>query len=208
MNIMIVDDHQLILDGFVSTVKNAYPDYHVFTAPDDKALFDFLKKREAIDLLFLDIRLQRSDARDFVKVLRMDYPKMKIVIISSLSDLPTIEMLFKQGVNGYLLKADPKSEITRAISVMRQGAHKFLSKGIERRYFAQSITKAHKRTPLTPREEEVLALILQGKTTKEISVLIFLSEKTIENHRSNLFLKFDVKNVAELVKKAILEGHL
>lgn len=205
---MVVDDHQLILDGFVATVKKAHPDFQIFTAPDDKGLFDVLKKQEAIDILFLDIRLQRSDARDFVKALRMDYPKMKIIIISSLGDLTTIETLFKQGVNGYLLKADPKSEITRAISVMQEGTHKFISKGIESRYFAQSITNAHKRIPLTPREQEVLALILQGKTTKEIAASIFLSEKTIENHRSNLFLKFDVKNVAELVKKAILEGHL
>lgn len=207
MNIMVVDDHQLILDGFVSAVQKANSKYHVYTAQDDRQLFCFLKKRVHIDVLFLDIRLQRSDARDLVKTLRVDYPALKIVAFSSLDDLPTIETLFKQGVDGYLLKADPKSEITRAITAVSKG-NKFVSKGIENRYFSQSITKSYKQTPLTTREQEVLALILEGKTTKEIAKLTFLSEKTIENHRSNLFVKFDVKNVAELVKKAILEGYL
>lgn len=207
MNIMIVDDHPLILDGFATAVQHHYPNAGIHTEADDIGLFTTLEEKH-IDILFLDIRLQRSDARDFVKKLRVKYPELKIVAISSLSDLPTIETLFKQGVNGYLLKADPKSEIVRAVDTMLEG-NKFVSRGIEERYFAHQIKNSYQQeTNLTPREKEILTLILQGKTTREISEEIFLAEKTIENHRSNLFLKFDVKNVAGLVKKAILEGHL
>src|SRR5690554_4071239 len=154
MNIMVVDDHPLILDGFVSAVKKAHPSYRLFTASDDLALFEFLASHGDIDILFLDIRLQRSDARNFVKTLRVSYPKLKIVAISSMDDLPTIETLFKQGVDGYLLKADPKSEITRAIDTMRAG-DKFVSKGIEERYFSQSLTKTQPPLALTPREQEI-----------------------------------------------------
>ncbi|HLR37853.1 MAG TPA: response regulator transcription factor [Chitinophagaceae bacterium] len=207
MTIAIVDDHQLIVDGFVSAVLQTYPDSRIHTASDERGLFTLLKQ-EAIDILFLDIRLHRSDARDFMKKLRTGYPKLKIIIISSLSDLPTIETLFKQGTDGYLLKSDPKAEISRAIKTVSEENEKFMSKGVESRYFAHNIVKSHQPTHLTPREKEILAWILKGKTTKEISDAIFISEKTIENHRANLFIKFDVKNVASLVKKAILEGHL
>ena len=207
MTIAIVDDHQLIIDGFTHAVKQVYPDSRVHTASDEQSLFTLLK-REPIEILFLDIRLRRSDARDFMKKLRTHYPDLKIIIVSSLSDLPTIETLFKQGADGYLLKSDPKEEIIRAIKKMSNGRQKFMSKGIESRYFAHSIARSQRPTQLTLREKEILSLILSGKTTKEISELVFLSQKTIENHRANLFMKFEVKNVASLVKKAILEGHL
>lgn len=207
MNILVVDDHQLILDGFVAAVRKAHPDFHVFTASDHTTLFECLVEHGNIDVLFLDIRLQHSDARSFVKTLRVNYSKLKIIIISSMDDLPTIETLFKQGVDGYLLKADPKSEIMRAIHVVREGG-KFVSKGIEERYFSQSLIKPKQLLQLTPREKEILSHILAGKTTKEIAQTVFLSEKTIENHRSSLFIKFDVKNVAGLVREAILQGYL
>lgn len=207
MKIMIVDDHPLILDGFATAIRKYYPETEVHTASDAGELFSFLSGSD-IDILFLDIRLKRSDARDFVKKLRVKHPDLKIVIISSLGDLPTIETLFKQGVNGYLLKSDPKSEISRAIKTVLSG-QKFTSLDIEERYFTHQIKKSdHNETNLTPREKEILKLILKGKTTKEISKDIFLAEKTIENHRSSLFIKFEVKNVAGLVKKAILEGYL
>lgn len=207
MTILIVDDHQLILDGFVHAVRQTYPHSHIHTALDERGLFDLLAEIP-VDILFLDIRLRRSDARDFMKKIRTVYPHLKIVIISSLDDLPTIETLFKQGADGYLLKSDPKTEIGRAIKTVYNENKKFMSHGIESKYFANNIFKSHQPTHLTPREKEILSLILKGKTTKDIGKTLFISEKTVENHRANLFIKFDVKNVASLVKKAILEGHL
>lgn len=207
MTIAIIDDHELILDGFANAVLQAFPNSFILTASDEYGLFELLE-RHKIDILFLDIRLRRSDARDFMKKIRTGYPSLKIIIISSLSDLPTIETLFKQGADGYLLKSDPKEEIPQAIRTVFEKGERFVSKGVESRYFAHNIVKSHPSKHLTPREKEVLAMILKGKTTKEISSSIYISEKTVENHRANLFIKFDVKNVASLVKKAILEGHL
>src|SRR5699024_7072651 len=135
MTIAIVDDHQLIVDGFVGAVLQTYPDSRIHTASDERGLFTLLKK-EAIDILFLDIRLHRSDARDFMKKLRTGYPELKIIIISSLSDLPTIETLFKQGADGYLFKSDTKTEIIKAIQTVSEEKEKFTSKGIESKYFA------------------------------------------------------------------------
>src|SRR5699024_5944965 len=160
MTIAIVDDHQLIVDGFVGAVLQTYPDSRIHTASDERGLFTLLKK-EAIDILFLDIRLHRSDARDFMKKLRTGYPELKIIIISSLSDLPTIETLFKQGADGYLFKSDPKTEIIKAIQTVSEEKEKFTSKGIESKYFAHNIVKSHHPTYLTPREKEILSLILK-----------------------------------------------
>lgn len=207
MTIAIVDDHQLILDGFVKAVKEHYPDAIIHTKQDEQGLFDLLAEA-AVDILFLDIRLRRADARDFMKKIRSEHSSLKIVIISSLDDLPTIETLFKQGADGYLLKSDPRTEIPRAIETTYKEKKKFVSKGIEAKYYARHLFQTPRTTLLTPREKDILSLILKGKTTKDIAQALFISEKTVENHRTNLFIKFDVKNVASLVKKAILEGYL
>lgn len=207
MTIAIVDDHPLILDGFVKAVKENYPESVTYTRQDEPGLFALLAE-SPVNILFLDIRLRRSDARDFIKKIRTECPNLKIVIISSLDDLPTIETLFKQGADGYLLKSDPRTEINRAIETTYLQGKKFVSKGIETKYYAHHIFQSERPTLLTPRENEILSLILKGKTTKEIAQALFISEKTVENHRTNLFIKFDVKNVATLVKKAILSGYL
>lgn len=205
MKILIADDHSLIIDGFITVLKNQDPSISCYMAIDKLKLFEILKNNP-IDILFQDIMFGKTDARDFIKEIKENYPKLKIIIISSLADENTVNTLFKQDVDGYLLKSDPKEEIFRAIETLHKEG-KFISKGLVNNG-NQNLIRQKQNILLTPREKEILSLILQEKTTKEIAELVFLSEKTVENHRANLFIKFDVKNLAGLVKKAILEGFL
>lgn len=205
MKILIADDHSLIIDGFITVLKNQDPSISCYKATDKLELFEILKTH-SIDILFQDIMFGKSDARDFIKEIKENYPKLKIIIISSLADENTVNTLFKQDVDGYLLKSDPKEEIFRALESIKK-EEKFISKGLVNNG-NQNLIRQKQNILLTPREKEILSLILQEKTTKEIAELVFLSEKTVENHRTNLFIKFDVKNLAGLVKKAILEGFL
>ncbi len=205
MKVLIADDHSLIIDGFIAVIKNHDPSIICFKATNKAELFQSLEKNQ-IDVLFQDIMFGNDDARDFIAELKKNFPELKIIIISSLTDEATVQTLFKQNANGYLFKSDPNEEIIRALeSILKD--EKFISKGLASKGHSNSI-RTKKNILLTAREKEVLSLILQEKTTKEIADLIFLSEKTIENHRTNLFIKFDVKNLAGLVKKAILEGFL
>lgn len=207
MQIAIADDHPLIAEGFSETVLASYPSFKVFSVTHEKGLLALLKS-QPIDLLFLDFSLKHLDTQHVIRKLRKAYPQMRIVIISSGDDIIAAETLFLQGADGYLLKSDPTSEVIRAIQSFRSGRDKFISTGIATESMGNRSNLTRPRIDLTPRELEILALILSEKTTKEISELLFISTKTVENHRANLLLKFGVKNVAGLVKKAILQGFL
>lgn len=204
MKIVIADDHSLILSGFLNLLKAALPQSQVLTADNKAALFELLES-EAIEILFQDIKFGRYDAREFVKTIKEKYPRLKIIIISTLNDEHSVNTLLKQGIDGYISKSDDSSEILAAIRSV-QGGQRYISTDVQRNMAANHIEKSN--ITLTNREEEVLRAIIDGKTIKEAAGQLFLSEKTIESYRANLFLKFDVSNVAGLVKKAILEGYL
>ncbi len=203
MKILIADDHALIIDGFVTVIKNHDASIGCYKATNKLELFETLESKN-IDILFQDVMFGKNDARDFVKEIKEKYPELKIIIVSTLEDKNTVETLLKQGVNGYLVKSDTSSEIISALKAVSEGKT-FISENLKR----QGTSSLRKNIIiLTPREKEILSLILQEKTTKEIADKVCLSEKTVENHRANLFIKFGVKNLAGLVKQAILEGFL
>ena len=204
MRVLVVDDHQLILEGFKKELKLINEDYQVYLANNQYSMFSILEQ-ESIDLIFLDIRLKDSDARSFISKVLKNHPNVKIIIVSSLSAHSTIQTLLNQGASAYLLKSDPKEEIKNAIDSVLNN-QQYISVGIRDQPTYQKIKGQEIR--LTPREKEILALIIEGKTSKEISDEIFVSPKTVENHRANLFGKFGVKNVASLVKMAIIEGYM
>lgn len=207
LNITIADDHDLIINGFKEIIKKEYPDKNIFSANNLDTLKNLLE-RQPIDLLFQDIRFGKEDARLFIQEIKNQYPLLKVVIISSLDDLNALQILKNQGIDGYILKSDENQEILNAIVAVEKGTFYF-SKGLRSLLAENSLVKIKKEEIyLTPREKEVLSLILNEKTTKEIAATLFLSEKTIENYRANLLLKFNVKFLAGLVKKAILEGYV
>ena len=203
MKVLVADDHELIIDGFVTVIKNHDASIGCYRATNKLELFETLESKN-IDILFQDVMFGKNDARDFVKEIKEKHPELKIIIVSTLEDKNTVETLLKQGVNGYLVKSDTSSEIISALKAVSEGKT-FISENLKR----QGTSSLRKNTIiLTPREKEILSLILQEKTTKEIADKVCLSEKTVENHRANLFIKFGVKNLAGLVKQAILEGFL
>lgn len=203
MHILIADDHALIIDGFVTVIKNHDASIGCYRATNKLELFETLESNH-VDILFQDVMFGKNDARDFVKEIKEKYPELKIIIVSTLEDKQTVETLLKQGVNGYLVKSDSSNEIISALTAVSEGKT-FISNNLKR----QGTSSLKKNTIiLTSREKEVLALILQEKTTKQIADKVCLSEKTVESHRANLFVKFGAKNLAGLVKQAILEGFL
>ncbi len=205
MNIVIADDHSLILEGFSKYIKKERPTY-VVAAVDNKS--DLLRHLNAhkVDILFQDIKFRNDDAREFIKDIKVKFPDIKIIIISTLTDAFTVNTLFNQGVDGFIAKSDDNNAILAAIDAVAAGAT-FISSDIKTQAYKHSNRK-HENIELTAREHEVLMSIINGKTIKEAAAALFLSEKTIESYRSNLFHKFDVKNVASLVKEAILKGFL
>lgn len=157
MKILIADDHSLIIDGFITVLKNQDPSISCYKATDKLELFEILKTH-TIDILFQDIMFGKSDARDFIKEIKENHPQLKIIIISSLADESTVNTLIKQDVDGYLLKSDPKEEIFRALESIKK-EEKFISKGLVNSGNQNSI-RQKQSILLTPREKEILSLIL------------------------------------------------
>src|SRR5690606_30038414 len=105
MNIVIADDHSLILEGFSKYIKKERPTY-VVAAVDNKS--DLLRHLNAhkVDILFQDIKFRNDDAREFIKDIKVKFPDIKIIIISTLTDAFTVNTLFNQGVDGFIAKSD------------------------------------------------------------------------------------------------------
>lgn len=208
MNILVSDDHQLILDGIGSFLKTNYPEGTVSFAKTKSALIHALKS-ESFDILLQDVRLGKDDAREFIKEIFEAQADVKVIIVSTLFDTLTVKTLLNQGVHGYVIKVDGLEEIQQAIQAAQNG-DVYLSQALQKQLISSSLTNSDssQEVHLTQREREVLREILNEKSTKVIADTLSISEKTVEGYRANLFVKFDVKNVAGLVKKAILQGFM
>lgn len=197
MTILLADDHPLVLDGLKSAIERKFSDANLYTALNASELHHHLKNQE-IDILFQDIKFGETHARDLLKDLKTNYPKLKIIILTSLADTSSIQQ-FLQRANGYIIKSESIEVIFEAVETVLEGGQ-YLSPEV-RRKLAQ--VHAPSEIILTRRERDVLALILQAKSIKEIAQSLSISEKTVEMHRGNLFVKLEVKNVSGLVQKAI-----
>lgn len=203
MHIIIADDHKIILEGLELLLST-----FDFINQVDKAIIEdellSLLDNSLPDIILLDISFGKSDGRILCKQLKKLYPKLKLIALTSHGDVATVKSSIQAGFDGYLLKSEDRESVMEALHQVQQGSQYF-SPQVKEIFFQQGI--ATHKVNLTKREEEVLNLIIEEKTTKEIAQVLFISEKTVENHRANLMLKLDAKNLAGLVKKAIIMGY-
>lgn len=202
MKILLADDHFLVLEGLevlLSTFQFVEKTQSVLNYVELK---EALKEKD-FDVLLLDIHFGKHDGREIIGEIKQMAPDIKIIALTSYSDPTTIKSSINAGFDGYLLKIDSRKDIENALKATVNNERYFSSK-IHQVYFEGSTAK--EKMELTPREKEVLQLVVFEKTTKEIAEELFLSEKTIETHRANIMIKLDVKNIAGMVKKAIMQG--
>ncbi|UKN00289.1 response regulator transcription factor [Paracrocinitomix mangrovi] len=197
MRFLIADDHDLIVDGLKNAIAGKYSDAEIDTA-SLKSELDYFLNLNSYDLLILDIKFGQSNAKGFIKELMQKYHQLKVLILSSLDDQYTIQFFVNAGVQGYIIKSDSIVDILNGVDKVIKG-EVYFSAEVQEKLEGDS-----NDIILTPREKEVLAVILEEKSIKQIAEQLHISEKTVEMHRSNLFLKLDVKNVTGLVKKSIL----
>lgn len=202
-NLLIADDHSLILEGLRSLLVDCDEFGLIDTATDKNALW--LKLRSAdYHVLVLDLLLGKEDARSFIPELLEEFPELKIVVLTSLGDVVSIQSVLQTGVHAYVVKSESGNEIMKAIRAVLKGQN-YLSPQVQSVLLSKPVESVD-HIVLSPREKEVLRGILSEASTRQIASELFLSEKTVEHYRSALFTKFDVRNVTGLVKKAILQG--
>ncbi len=205
INILIADDHKVLMDGFVSIFKNV-EDFHVVASVNNgQEVLDKLKETE-VDIVLLDINMPVLNGVETCKKISKDYPQVKVIALSMYRESSFVKRMKQNGAKGYLLKDDSADIIIEAIHTVSKGKE-YYSDQLKNILFNQVFEeKTFNTAAVTKREKEVLELIAEGMTNKEIGDKLFVSNHTIISHRKNLIEKFNAKNTAELVKLAIEKG--
>ena len=197
IKVFITDDHYMVIEGIRSMLlleKNIEWMGHAMTAASCMA---FLYNQQP-DVLLLDINLPDKSGIDLCKEIKEKYPDISILGLSSFNQQSYIQKMIQNGASGYVLKNASGDEIRRAIEVAMRG-DTFLSS-------EAMVTMRENRDAevpvITRREKEVLRLIAEGLTNKEMAGKLFISTTTVDTHRNSLLSKFNVKNTANLVRMA------
>lgn len=197
--VFLVDDHAILLNGLVSILK-ANDDFEVIgTAPNVEETLIFLRSKQP-DVLITDYNLPDDDGLTLVRKAKRLYPNMKIIVLSMHDESHLVKEILKEGVNGYVLKKDSESELVQALYDVKNGKT-FLSNEINK-MLIQSLHGSDEQRLLTEREREILKLISKEFTNKDIAESLFISERTVETHRKNIFRKTKTNSLVGLIKFA------
>ena len=196
-NVGIVDDHPIVIEGLKILLSNIETVRVVECFTSGKSLFEYCNLVK-LDILLLDIFLPDANGIDICLKIKKQYPKIIILAMSSQSERSIIFQMIKNGANGYLLKSASLDEFRTCITTSLRGQLAFSNEVLV--LIDQPNLSDLKTIPrLTLREREILQLIKKGKSTQEIAAILFLSFLTIQTHRRNMLIKFQVKNIIELM---------
>ncbi|MCC5823165.1 MAG: response regulator transcription factor [Phycisphaerales bacterium] len=212
IKVVLVDDHTLMRGGVRSILSRAEHITVIGEAEDGREAVALASKL-APDMILIDIAMPGLNGVEATRKIHAVDPKIAVIALSMHSDERYVTGILDAGGRGYLLKTCSAEELIRAMdAVMRGGIYVTadLTHVLIARMNAERQGAEHSGTPhldsLTPREREVLQLIAEGLTSKEISARLGTALKTIETHRTNIIRKLDLHSIAELTKYAIREG--
>ena len=206
IKLCLVDDHQIVIDGIRGYLKNEKDIQLIGVATNANEAMEILK-RKTVDIIITDISMSDISGIQLSRMIRLEYPEIKIIALSMHSDLATVSEAIQAGVSGYLLKNMAKEELITAI-------HKIYNKEV---YYSPQISNSlidtfvkKKSTSdseqevitLTQREIEILKMIGNEFSNRKIANELHISERTVEFHRKNLFAKTNSKNIIGLIKYA------
>lgn len=199
IKILLVDDHSIVIDGLRSLLSKLKDAEVVDTASSATEGLSKLKQTQA-DLVITDINMPGIDGLEFIKIIRSNFPPTKIIVLSLHDEPHYIRNVMKQRVQGYILKNDTSAELLIAVERILDG-NVYLSSRINQ-IMMEQLDEAPAEKLLTEREIQIIRLIAQEKSNREIAEELFISERTIETHRKNIFRKTDSKNIVGLIKFA------
>ncbi|WP_421897075.1 response regulator [Marinoscillum sp.] len=207
--ILLVDDHDMIREGIKSYFL-ADNNYEVTgEASNGKEALELYEKNE-YDLILSDINMPEMDGMELIKNIKLTNPEQRILVLTMLNDIVHIKKLIATGINGFVLKNAPKTDIMDAIeSIMNdqdyysKDVYEALIHNISKRKPTQRLTYEKE---LSTREKEVLELIAKEFSNQEIADKLFIGIRTVETHKRNILEKTGCKNVAGLVMYAVEKG--
>jgi DNA-binding NarL/FixJ family response regulator len=209
-HIVLADDHLILRHGIKRIIEESEGLLVIGEAGDGLELLNLLKKTIP-DMVILDISMPKLRGLEAAREIKMIYPQIKILILSMHKSKEYLMQALSARTDGYLLKEDTDAELISAIETIRRGKI-YLSP-----ILSEDLTKnlvefiggsgKHLDETLSTREKEVLTLLAEGKSSKEIAELLFISPRTVEHHRASINKKLKIQNIVDLVKYAIREGY-
>ncbi len=207
IKIAIADDHPMVLTG-LQNMLSEYPNIQLTgTYLDGTSLLAGLEE-DVPNVLLLDIQMPGQTGEELSPLIRMKYPDIKILVLTNFDSPTYLSSMLRHGASGYLLKSTNKDLLINAIETVYAG-REFIEPAMQKKMELleqQSGRLTVTRIKLTSREKEVLQLIVEGLTDKEIAEKLFLSLHTTKNYRKSLLLKLNVKNTATLIRTALQLG--
>jgi DNA-binding NarL/FixJ family response regulator len=204
--ILLADDHEVVRNGLKMVLDSA-PDLEVVAEAGDGAEAVELALSEDIHLAVLDVTMPRMTGLQAARQIRAHLPNTQVLALSMHDDERYVFDALKAGASGYVLKREVDQALLNAIRAVHRG-DAFLTNAVERSLIREWMSDAASGPdePLSPREQEVLKLIAEAHTNKQIAETLHLAEKTVESHRANLLRKLGMRDRVELVRYAIRRG--
>lgn len=208
IKILIADDHMLVREGIMALLK---PHLNMTVVGEASSGQEAIEKAGALrpDIVLMDISMPGLGGLEATIEIRKRWPDTKILVLTQYDDKEYISRFLKAGVNGYMLKRAAGSELVSAINAVAQGEsylHSSIASSVIEGYIKKKKEVSEPYELLTDREKQVLKLIAEGLTHKEIANTLNISEKTAIAHQTNISEKLDIHTKAELIKFAISKG--
>jgi len=212
IKIILADDHQLVLDGMRSMLQSLPGFLIVAEARNGLEVLEAARSVE-FDLILMDIEMPQLNGIEATRQLLEEQPDAKVIALTMFNEKGIIVKVMEAGAKGYVLKNANFHELVEAINKVASGQNFISSDVIATLMEKDSVRVESSKTDidagsLTKREIEILKLIAQGLSNKEIGEKLFISHRTVDTHRTNLLEKLQVKNIAGLIRFAMKNGYL
>jgi len=209
IRILVADDHRIVRNG-LRALLDSEPDMETVAEAEDGRKTVQLARKLSPDVVIMDVTMPDMNGIEATRQILAESPDIKVIALSMHHHEQFVTEMFKAGASGYMLKDCSVEELTTAIRTAKRGDI-YMSPSaatvIIRKYVNQLADPHESGKPLlTPREREVVQLVSEGKTSKEIASTLFISVKTVDTHRRQIMAKLGVSSVAELTKYAIRAG--
>lgn len=204
--ILLADDHTLVLEGLCRLLEDHSE--LVGAVEDGHAVVDAAERLRP-DIILLDISMPGLNGMEAARILRTRVPDAKIIFLTMHADPTYAREAFRAGASGYLLKRSAASELAKAIEVVLSG-RPYVSPLFPAEVLQPQGAELRKLAPVTgdlsPRQREVLQLVAEGHTAKEIAVLLHISKKTVDFHKGRIMDRLGIRTASELTKYAVVHG--
>jgi DNA-binding NarL/FixJ family response regulator len=211
--IILADDHALMRQG-LKRILSEIPELEVVAEARDGLELLQVMNTVSSDLIIIDISMPKLRGIEAIHEIKARCPNVKVLVLTMHKDSEYLRQAVSAGADGYLLKEDADAELFSAIEKIRKGKI-FITQRLSeeltddwariKRGDAKPLTNQEK---LTLREKEVLKMIAEGKSSKEIASAFFISARTVDHHRANIMEKLQLRKTVDLVKYAIEKGYL